>query len=185
MFDIGGVARLVVANKKSAWCQRLPALALWHHLGYTHSLPWPLKLRVEVDGVLESQVHEVVMRREDPTRRTNGATVTCAAAFFPLAGMLFVAWRFMQQTSTLVFAVRTHRRGVAAKTPAPDSTQHATSTATTAATTTTIITTSEEEESSEDSDEEEEEVEESQLSTLPVPAVPGSPLLPSIQVRSR
>ena len=81
MFDIGGVARVVVESKSRSegWCQSLPAAALWHHLGYTHSLPWPLMLRVEVDGVLRSQVHEVVMR----FKKMCGARVFCSAAFCP------------------------------------------------------------------------------------------------------
>ena len=121
MFDIWGGARVVVESTSRTWSQSLPALAQWHHhLGYTPSLPWPLKLRVEVDGVLGSRVHEVVMHS-----RHLACAVSCAPAFCPLVGMQFISWRFMRQTSTLVFAVRTPIRGVAAETPAAVAPQHA------------------------------------------------------------
>ena len=64
----------------------IPAIALWRHLGYTHDLPWSVGLRVEVDGVLQDQVHKVLMR--SPGRNhARACAVSCAAAFYPLAGM--------------------------------------------------------------------------------------------------
>ena len=81
----------------------IPATALWRHLGYTPSLPWSLGLRVEVDGALEEQRHQAVLRVYE---KSGGSAVTCAPAFRPLAGKQHVAWRFMRP-DTLVYAVRT------------------------------------------------------------------------------
>ena len=95
----GARVKLVSGNSVS-----VPASALWRHLGYTHDLPWSLGLRVEVDSVLgdlEAR-QEVVMRRT----ASGNVYVPCAAAFRPLVGMQFAAWRFMQP-DTLVYAVRT------------------------------------------------------------------------------
>ena len=95
----GRRARLVTAYQAS-----IPTTALWQHLGYTHDLPWSLGLRVEVDGVLGDEVHQVVMRS---WREGNVSTyVSCVAAFRPLVGKQYVAWRFMWP-DTLVCAVGT------------------------------------------------------------------------------
>ena len=81
----------------------IPAAALWQHLGPTPSLPWSLGLRVEVDGVLEDEVHDALIK----TYPTGSSTyLFCAAAFRPLVGKQYVAWRFIQP-DTLVCAVKT------------------------------------------------------------------------------
>ena len=74
---------------------------LWQHLGHTHDLPWCLILRVEVDGVLGDQEFEVVMQAHGLR-----GSISCPAAFRPLVGKQFVAWRF-GRPDTLVYAVRT------------------------------------------------------------------------------
>ena len=105
-YDEGGKVRLV------PWRQKLcfPACDLWRHLGYTHDLPWTLGLRVEVDRVLAEEVHEAVVKKYN-----NGATtfLFCAAAFRPLVGKQYVAWRFIWP-DTLVCAVKTAGCSVAA-----------------------------------------------------------------------
>ena len=68
----------------------LPALALWHHLGYTRCLPWSLKLRVEMDGVLGSQ--EQVVMTKNVNRENHGARVTCAAGGVVATGFVGGFW---------------------------------------------------------------------------------------------
>ena len=95
--EVGGRVRLV-----SRMVPCFPVAELWQHLACTPSLPWSLDLRVEVDGVLEEEVHEAEMQ----VYASGGAYIKCDAAFRPLMGKRHVAWRFMQP-DTLVFAVRT------------------------------------------------------------------------------
>ena len=67
-----------------------------------HVLPWDLSLQVEVDGVLEGETHQVKMISNSGSR----AAISCTAAFRPLVGKQFVAWRFTPP-STLTYAVKT------------------------------------------------------------------------------
>ena len=80
--------------------QSVPINTLGEHLGSTPSLPWSLGLRVEVDGVLGDEVHQVVVRRQG-----RGAYIP-GAVFLPLVGMQHVGWGFIRP-DTLVYAVRT------------------------------------------------------------------------------
>ena len=97
----GGKVRLVAPNNT----QSFPGRALLEHLGHVHDLPRSLGLRVEVDGVLGEQVHDAVVKGD--------SYVFCAAAFQPLVGKQYVAWRFIRP-DTLVCAVKIAGCSVAA-----------------------------------------------------------------------
>ena len=85
--------------------QSVPRAPLWQQLGYIPECPWSVGLQVELDGVLLPEVHPVMVR--DRASESN-LRISCAAAFRPVVGKHFVAWRLIVGSATiLVFAVQT------------------------------------------------------------------------------
>ena len=84
-------------------CQSVPARALWRALGGPRKLPWDVTLRLELDGALDAQGQQAVLRAKG--RAT--CRLHCPKAVFNrVEGNQLVAWRFMPP-NTLVYAVRT------------------------------------------------------------------------------